>query len=786
MIGRMLAHYRVVEQLGAGGMGVVYRARDEQLERDVALKVLPPAALGDDAARKRFRQEALALSQLNHPHICTIYEVGEADGQTYIAMEYVPGRPLTQAVPAEGLALETALRYGAQIADALGHAHDKGLTHRDLKSANVMVTPEGRVKVLDFGLAKRTGAGANDRTRTQRALTDAGTVVGTLAYLAPEVLQGEPADARSDLWALGVMLHEMLSGARPFQGATPYALTSAILRESPPPLPERVPPGVRGVLQKCLAKEPGQRYQSAAEARAVLEAMSSGTIALQKPPPARARSRAWLAAAAVGVLILLAALFAPQLRRLAGPARIESVAVLPFDNLTRDPQQDFFADGMHEQLITDLSRIRALRVISRTSAMRYRGAPRKPLPQIARELGVDAVVEGSVMRSGDRVRITAQLLDARSDSHLWAESYDRDFKEILPLQREVARAIAGEIRITLTPQEQARLGPGRPVDSEVHQLVLRGQYFANKGGEQDLRTALGHFEQAVARDPNHAPAYAGQALCYRALSTAYLPPREVMPKAKAAARRAIELDDTLADAHLQLAFVLLFYDWDWPAAEHELQRALELSPSSASAHLLYASYFTALGRPQQSLDEIAKAEALDPLSLTTQADLLFSLLGARQFDRTIEQARRVIEREPGFAFGYATAALAWGQKGQYDKAIAEMTKAIKIESNPTFTALLSHLYAGRGDRREAGKLLAELESLSRRRYVCAYEVSHAYVTLGDKKQAFRWLDKGIEERADCMVWLLSEPWMDPIRGERRYKELLDLIGLAAGKPGSKP
>jgi len=782
MVGKTLDHYHILEQVGAGGMGVVYRARDEKLERDVALKVLAPGTLADDAARKRFRQEALALSQLNHPNICAIYEIGEADGQTYIVMEYVEGRPLSASIAGDGLAVETAIRYAVQIADALAHAHERELLHRDLKSLNVMVTKQGRVKVLDFGLAKRMRPGSSEETRSQEALTEKGTVLGTLPYMAPETLRGEPADARSDLWALGVILHEMVAGARPFQGTTAYALSSAILREPAAPLPQGTPAGVRGIIQKCLAKEPGERYQSAVEVRAALEAVWSGSVAIL---PAPTRRRWWLVAAAV-VVAILAVWLGPRLMRSTGsPGRIESVAVLPFDNLSKDPEQEFFADGMTEQLITDLSKIRALRVISRTSVMQYRGA-RKPLPQIARELGVDAVVEGSVMRSGNKVRITAQLIRARQEQHLWAESYDRDLSEVLGLQREVARTIAGEIRITVTPQEQAQLAAGRRVDPEVHQLVLRGQYYANKGLEEDLKKALDYFDQAIAREPSYAPAHAGLAFAYAGLASIYRPPREVMPKAKAAALRALELEETLAEAHTTLAGVLLFYDWDWPGAEKHLKRALELSPSSAAAHLRYGSYYTALGRSQEALAEIRRAQALDPLSLAVQGDLLFSLVGARQFDEAIAQAQRTLAREPNFAFGYVIAALAWGEKGEFERAIEAMEKATKIETNTTFTALTAHVQAAKGNRREAEKLLAELKAVSSRRYVCAYEVAHAYVKLGDKKQAYEWLEKGKQERADCMVWLMSEPWMDPLRGDRQYREMLDHIGLGTGKAGRKP
>jgi len=391
-------------------------------------------------------------------------------------------------------------------------------------------------------------------------------------------------------------------------------------------------------VTKCLAKEPNQRYQSTVELAAALEAVSPAVAA---PPGVKRFSYGWLVLAAVAVAIL-AVWFGPRLKRSArSPGRIQSIAVLPFENRSSEAGQEFFADGMTEQLITDLSKIRALRVISRASIIRYRGT-RKPPSEIANELGVDVLVVGSVMPSGDKVRITAQLIEAHGDQNLWAESYDRQLSEALALQREVARNIANEIRITMTPAEHTQLASDRRVDPEVHQLVLRGQYFANKGDEANLKQALGYIEQAVAKDPNYAPAHSAAAFVYRSLSTAHMAPREVMPKAKSSAERALQLDETLAEAHISLAFVSLFYEWDWPAGEKHLKRALELNPSSAEAHLLYGSYFTAQGRQPEALAEIRLAQKLDPLSAAVQADLQFSLISSRQFDEAIEQSRRLV------------------------------------------------------------------------------------------------------------------------------------------------
>jgi TolB-like protein/Tfp pilus assembly protein PilF/predicted Ser/Thr protein kinase len=789
MLGQSLLHYRILDQIGAGGMGIVYRAHDEKLDRDVALKVLPVGALADEAARQRFRQEALALSHLNHPNICTIYEIGESEGQTFIAMEYVEGRPLSELARGEGLPADTTSRYGRQIAEALAHAHERGILHRDLKGSNVMVTPEGRVKLLDFGLAKRLRDGpAAEETRSQ-GLTEVGAVVGTLHYMAPEVLEGRPADARSDVWALGVTLYEMAAGELPFRGPTGFAVSSAILRE-PLALSPRIAPALGMVIQRCLAKAPGERYQTAGEVRAALEAAQSGaTIAAGPLPRPAVTRRWWLAVPVAAALVALAWLgwsSRDRLRASAPAGRIESLAVLPLDNFSRDPEQAYFADGMTEQLTADLAQISALRVISRTSVMQYKGA-RKPLPEIAKDLKVDAVIEGSVMRSGDRVRITAQLVQVGTgaERHLWAESYERDLRDVLALQSEVARDIANQIRITLTPQEQARLGHRRPVDPEVYQLYLKGRYYANQDGEEPVRKGIGFFNQAIAKDSSYAPAHAGLSLAYGSLGNVFSPPREVMPKAKAEALLALQLDETLSEAHTSLASVMLFYDWDWAGAEKELKRALELNPSSAEARDLYGNLLTAIERYPEGVAESRRAFQLDPLSLRIHGDLMFNLLASRQYDEAIADSRRAIERDPKFATAYAVMGLALAQKRQFPDAIKALEKATELDTSYNLQLFLAHVQAVAGNKTESRKLLAKVEELSKHQYVCAYEISSVHVSLGDNNKGLEWLEKGRQQRCDCLVWLKSEPWMDPLRVDPRYVALVKQVGFPPGGAGGQ-
>ncbi len=554
MIGETFGRYQIVEAIGAGGMGIVYRAHDVTLDRDVALKLLHAEALESPAARDRFLREARALSHLNHPHICTVHEIGEVRGRAFIAMEYVKGRQLSAVIPSDGLPLETLSRYGIQIADAIGHAHEHGIVHRDLKSSNVVVTPEGGVKVLDFGIARREDRDEDGRLQTQERITQPGVVMGTPGYMAPEVIVGKPADARADIWALGVILHEMASGALPFTGPTPIEFASAILKESPAPLPPRVPPMLRGIVQRCLAKEPGQRYHNAGEVRAALEAVASAPLTETLSPQRRVGGRhlRWaMVGIAVAVLLAAIALNTTGWRNNPTETPIRSVAVLPLENLSGDPEQEYFADGMTDQLTADLSSISTLRVISRTSVMQYKKA-RKPLPAIAKELNVDAVVEGSVVRVGDKVRITARLIRAGTEETLWAQSYERDLRDVLALQSEVAKSVAGEVDITLTPQEQTRLARARPVNPEAHELSLLGSFHASKGTEEGLRKGIQYYEQAIAKDPGDAGSYTGMAEAYTELSSWYEHPRVAMPRAKAAAETAVKLNDSLAAAHAVL------------------------------------------------------------------------------------------------------------------------------------------------------------------------------------------------------------------------------------------
>jgi serine/threonine-protein kinase len=610
-----LGHYRLLERIGAGGMGEVYRARDERLDRDVAIKILPLNVRDDPRARDRLLEEARSASQLNHSHICTIYEVNEEDSIAFIAMEYVAGRSLSAIIPPEGLPTEQVVRYGTQIADALAHAHQRRIVHRDLKPANVTVTPDGIAKVLDFGLATRLCTEELEAvTVSQVKLGESGPLAGTLPYMAPEQLRGDPADARSDIWALGVLLYEMASGHRPFSGRSGFELTSAILRDPPPPLPDHVPAGLVAVVRKCILKDPAARYQSAADVQSALETIESTPVSRPALPKARASvgpRMALLTWVIVGLAVLFVVLFTLNIgglrerlvHRSTAPA-IRSLAVLPLANLSGDTSQDFFADGMTAELIREVSKIAQLRVVSRTSVMSYKGT-HTPLPQIARELKVNALLEGSVARSGNQVRVAVGLYDGASERELWSGIFDRNLNDLLALEDEVGHAIAVQIRLKFAPSPGTRAG----INPEAYDLYLKGRYSLDQGTQDDLKLAFVYFRQGIEKDPQYAPLYAGLADAY-----ARLPfytdtrPTEAFPEAKDAAAKALQLEPTLAEAHASMAYVMNYYDWDRPGAEQEFKHALELNPNDAATYHAYGRFLASMGRVDEARAELNRAQ----------------------------------------------------------------------------------------------------------------------------------------------------------------------------------
>ena len=788
MIGQTLGHYRILEKIGAGGMGEVYRARDERLGREVAVKVLPPSLVPDESVRKRLRKEAQALSKLNHPNIEILFELGSKDGAEFLVVEYVPGVTLSDRLAQGPMPEREIARLGVQLANGLAAAHSQGIVHCDLKPSNLRTTPDGRLKILDFGIAKslRVTRESSKHNVTTESTTGGQGVVGTLPYMAPEQLRSEPADARSDLYSAGAVLYEMATGQRAFRDGVAPRLTDAILHQAAVPpraVNASISPELERIILKCLQKEPENRYQSAAELEvdlrqlATIEVPRSGTAVRRLPIWRRHPGVATALAVVLSAIVvgLSVGRWWEQQASRSGPGRIQSLAVLPLQNFSGDLQKDYFADGMTDQLIADLSQISALRVISRTTMMQYKGT-RKPLPQIARELSVDAVIEGSVLSSDNRVRITAQLIQGATDKHLWAQSYERDGRDVLKLQGDVASAIADEIRIAVTQQERARLTHAPPVIPAAYDAYLKGRYHWHKGTEQERQQARQYFEQAAQIDPNYASAYAGLADYY--WSTDALPPRVAMPQAKQYALKALEIDPTLAEAHTSLGAVRFLGDWNWPEAEGQFKRALELSPGDVEAHRIYSAYLSAMGRGEEALAEARRAQELDPLSIPAQVTAGWTFYYARRYDQAVEQCGKMVDREPDFANAHDCLGLSYLAKKMYEKAIAECQRAVNLSGNDLNRAVgLARAQALAGNQAAARKALNELSARTRRSYVPASLFAQIHLGLGEKKQGLAWLETAYADRDQYLTRLKVEPAFDSVRSDPAFQDLMRRLGL---------
>ena len=779
MLGQHFGRYRVQAKLGAGGMGEVYRAHDSHLGRDVALKVLPQTALPDDSARRHLLEEARAACCLNHANICVVYEAGEVGGEVYVAMEYVQGKTLQKMISGSALPSHKIIRYGRQLANALAHAHQHGIVHGDLKPANIIVTPQEQLKLLDFGLARRNLFSEPDQTTQSTGILGTGRTGWTLAYAAPELLHGSAANARTDIWCLGIVLYEMAVGRRPFDGNTTYQLTSNILNQSCPTLPASAPGGLNIIVQRCLEKQPGQRYQRATEVVAALETISETPTTRDDRSTSGAQlpKRRLLFTGFILVLLAAAALTL-DLSKWSKPQINASVAVLPLEDLSVDGGQDYFSDGLTDELITELGSISALKVISRTSVMRYKGA-RQSVPEIARQLNVEAVVQGSVLRAGDRIRINAQLTDAKTDHILWTHSYERDLQDIIRLQGEVAFAIASQVRAKLTPQEQAHLSRTARVDPEAYQLYLKGRYFWDQRTPQGFQQALELFRQSLKTDPTYAQAYCGLADTY-VLQQDYglIGYEEARSAGRAAALRAVELDSRLADAHVSLAGILHDYDRDWLASEREYKLAIDLNPSNATAHQWYGSLLSTLGRHRDAISEEALATELAPTSARVMVDLGYAYFHAREYDNAAQQGQKALKLDPGLAAVHELLGRVYLSKKLGQKAIAEFEKAAAITHNSRADqALLAYAYAKSGRKELAAKIATELSSLPTSQ-APFYHIAMIYVALGEKQVAMKALERSFaSERGKWLPLIGVEEAFDPLRAEPRFQAVIKRLQL---------
>ena len=784
--GTRLGPYKIEAPIGAGGMGEVYRATDTRLNRNVGVKILSARLTAEPGAKQRFEREAHTASALNDPHICTIYDVGEHNGRQFLVMELLEGRMLKQYMDGQGLAVEQVLRLGMQIAAALQTAHGKGIIHRDVKPANIFVTEGGEVKVLDFGLAKLLRPTDQDATRSL-TLTEPRAVLGTLPYMAPEQLLGEKTDARTDIWGVGAVLYEMATSQRPFREEVSTRLTDAILHQPPTPpraLNGAIPAELERIILKCLDKDPENRYQSARELVVDLRRLSTpnfqsgSTLSAAKPRGWRRTVRP-LAYAAVGVLVLAVVLVATNpggwrarlLGRAASPG-IESLAVLPLANLSHDPEQDYFADGMTEALIANLAQVSALR----SSVMHYKGTD-KTLPQIAHDLNVDAIIEGTVQRSGNRVQVTAKLIRGQTDAPEWAKIYERDSRDVLVMQSELAQAIVSEIQVHLTPQERQHLASARTINPDAYNAFLLGDYHSSKRNPAALDKGIQYFQEAIRIDPSYAQAYAGLADAYIERDIwGGLGIGKTADQIRATTLKALELDGELAEAHALLGQIHYQYDWDWQGTEAEYKRAIELNPNLAGSYVRYAYFLQTMGRHQEALAAAHRAVELDPLSAPNISDEGRILYRARQYENAVARYQRALELDPGYRPALSRIADSYEQLGKLDEALSYAERLQQTASDRRLGLRpLARIYARMGKRREAMEILRTIEK-NGTPGGDEFALATVYSALGARDHAIAALEKGVQSRS-LLAIVFVDPQLDPLRADPRFQQLLRRAGL---------
>jgi len=792
VIGETISHYRILEKLGQGGMGVVYLAEDPRLGRTVALKFLSDELSRDPRAVERFQREARAASALNHPHICTVYDIGEHSGRHFMAMELLEGTSLHELITGGALPTDRVLDLGMQLADALEAAHAKGIIHRDIKPANIFVTDRGHVKLLDFGLARP----ALDRQAmtagpTEAHLTDPGAIVGTLVYMSPEQVRGEDLDARTDLFSLGAVLYEMTTGRPAFAGSTPGTIHEAILNRAPVPVgrlnPES-PTRLEEVINKALEKDRTLRYQHASELRADLQRLKrdsdSGSLASRREEAPLAgtsgRRRTWplIAGGAIAVVALLAAAIQFSGLRSAKGEAISSVAVLPFVNSSGDADGDYLSDGITESLIANLSQVRSLRVTARSTVFRYKGKEIDP-QKIGQELHVGAVLSGRLLQRDGTLVVRTELMDVSNGSQLWGGQYNRKVADVFALQDELSKEISERLRLRLTDDEKQRLTKRYTDNAEAYQLYLKGLFYWNKRSPDGLQKSIDYFNRAVETDPTYALAYAGLADAYNSISFFnVVPPRAAMPKAKAAAAKALEIDGGLAEAHISLAYASFTYDWDWPAATQHFDRALALNREAVMNHSYYAFYLTVAGRFEEALSVARRALDRDPVSASLSHTLAVQLALSRHFDQSIDECRRTIELDPTFAVAHDVLGGTLASKGMYGEALPEMEKAVALTRGAAMPmADLGYVHARLGHREEARRILQQLAESAKERYTPALAFAVVHLGLGEHDQAMSWLEKAYQERFNRLAYLRREPIWDSLRADPRFIDLLRRINL---------
>jgi TolB-like protein/tRNA A-37 threonylcarbamoyl transferase component Bud32/Tfp pilus assembly protein PilF len=773
--GVIAGKYRIISELGKGGMGVVYQAEDTKLERRVALKFLPPELTEDPEARERFVREAKSAAALSHNHICTVYEIDEEENRLFIAMEYIEGQSLRQKICKGPLPQAEALEIAIQVASGLGEAHKNKIIHRDIKPGNIMLTEKGAAKVMDFGLAKALG---------RSLITKEAKTMGTVSYMSPEQAQGQPVDYRTDIWSLGVVLYEMLTGRLPFKGEYDQSIIHSILNREPEPISKHrkdLPKGLEQIIGKTLAKNPAGRYRDMEELLGDLKAVAEGL----KPLKAKTRLfrgkilglkkiHAYTGFAGFVVLFALALIFLFRQRGLA----FDSIAVLPLENLSGDPEQEYFSDGMHEALITDLGQLGGLkRVIARSSVMRFKGT-KTSLQKIAQELKVGALITGAVLRSGNRVRITAQLIDPATEAQIWAHSYERDLSDVLSLQTEIVSAITREVRVKLTPQEETRLASAPKVNPQAYEAYLKGRFHLYRLTRPDLESALQYFELALNIDPNYALAYAGIAYVWSGRQQQGLAPAsETTPRVAAAAAKALELDSTLSEVHYMLASIRTWVYWDWEGAETEFRRAIDLNPNHPEARVYYSHLLNILGRPKEAMAQIDRVLELDPFNSLIQALYGMDLMYARRYDDAIVLLRDTLKNSPNDLVALSTLRSAFHMKHMYKEALEVWKASYAARGDQEAVEALARGFEEGGYSGALGRVAETLAARSKTTYVSPWQIGTLYTRAGKNDEALDWLEKAYQARDQNMPYLGVDPIFDALRDDPRFQGLLRKMNL---------